>query len=241
MSRTHRSFLALVACLTLSLIAQPAAAQISPFGAAGTATSTNTVVTYSPVNPKVVQVFNDGAAALFISFNAVATSTPGANVIRINACEVYTFYAPSTASTLGVITAAATTTAYRVSAFYQPVTTASPAIVGTPVTAQAGFSANAACVASTAFPAKGTDVASATALPVPTGGVFHVTGTTSVTSILATTLQAGARFTIIFDGILTFTDGNNIKIAGNFVTTADDTITLVYDGTNFYEVARAIN
>ena len=31
--------------------------------------------------------------------------------------------------------------------------------------------------------------------------------------------------TLMFQGILTFTDGNNLKLAGNFVTTADDTIT----------------
>jgi hypothetical protein len=54
-------------------------------------------------------------------------------------------------------------------------------------------------------------------------------------------LQAGVVITLIFDGALTFTDGNNLKLAGNFVTTADDTITLAYDGTNFYEIARSVN
>ena len=84
-------------------------------------------------------------------------------------------------------------------------------------------------------------VASATALPLPTGNIFHVTGTTTITSITSTGLSAGITITLIFDGALTFTDGNNLKLAGNFVTTADDTITLVYDGTNFYEVARSVN
>jgi len=87
----------------------------------------------------------------------------------------------------------------------------------------------------------GASVASATAMPVPTGNVFHVTGTTSITSITSTNFVAGTVITLIFDGILTFTDGNNLKLAGNFVTTADDTITLAYDGTNWYEVARAVN
>ena len=87
----------------------------------------------------------------------------------------------------------------------------------------------------------GANVASATAMPVPTGNVFHVTGTTNITSITSTNFIAGTVITLIFDGILTFTDGNNLKLAGNFVTTADDTITLVYDGTNWYEVARAVN
>lgn len=92
---------------------------------------------------------------------------------------------------------------------------------------------------------KGANVASATAIAI-TGNVFHVTGTTNITSISAndsggTANAAGTTITIIFDGILTFTDGNNLKLAGNFVTTADDTITLAYDGTNWYEVARSVN
>lgn len=86
----------------------------------------------------------------------------------------------------------------------------------------------------------GTAVPSAAAI-VPTGNLFHVTGVASITSITSTNITAGTEITIIFDGILTFTDGSNLKLAGNFVTTADDTITLVYDGTNWYETARAIN
>lgn len=78
-------------------------------------------------------------------------------------------------------------------------------------------------------------------MPVPTGGVFHVTGTTTITSITSTNFAAGTVIVLIFDGILTFTDGNNLKLAGNFVTSADDTITLAYDGTNWYETARAVN
>lgn len=87
----------------------------------------------------------------------------------------------------------------------------------------------------------GTAVASAAALPLPTGNVFHVTGTTNVTSITSTNFQSGVVITLIFDGVLTFTDGSNLKLAGNFVTTADDTITLVFDGTNWYETSRSVN
>lgn len=70
---------------------------------------------------------------------------------------------------------------------------------------------------------------------------FHVTGTTTITSITTTNLMAGTIFTIIFDGTLTFTDGSNLKLAGDFTTSADATITLRYDGTNFYEMSRSIN
>lgn len=89
----------------------------------------------------------------------------------------------------------------------------------------------------------GAAVASATALPVPTGRVFHVTGTTTVTSITSTNHQSGTIITMIFDASLTFTHGNNIVLAGaaNFSATANDTLTMVYDGTNWYEVCRSVN
>ncbi len=87
----------------------------------------------------------------------------------------------------------------------------------------------------------GTSVASATALPLPTGRVFHVTGTTTITSITSTNFGTGVVITLIFDDVLTLTDGNNLKLAGDFVTTADDTITLTYDGSSWYETARSVN
>lgn len=85
------------------------------------------------------------------------------------------------------------------------------------------------------------DVASQAALALPaTGNVFNITGTTNITSI-GTTLSTGRVVILKFAGILTVTDGSNLKLAGNFVTTADDTLTLVGDGTNWYEVARSTN
>lgn len=87
----------------------------------------------------------------------------------------------------------------------------------------------------------GAAVASAAALPVPTGRVFHVTGTTNITSITSTNFQSGVCVTLIFDDALTFTDGNNLKLAGNFVTTADDTWSGCFDGTNWHESSRSVN
>ncbi len=87
----------------------------------------------------------------------------------------------------------------------------------------------------------GAAVASADPLPAPTGSVFHVTGTTGFTNITTTGLGTGVMFTMIFDDALTVTDGGNLKLAGNFTTTADDTLTVVFDGTNFYEIARSVN
>ena len=84
-------------------------------------------------------------------------------------------------------------------------------------------------------------IASATALPIPVvGDVFHVSGTTTITSATPS-YQSGRRITLIFDGALTLTDGSNLRLAGNFVTTADDTITLVCDESYYYETSRSVN
>jgi len=82
-------------------------------------------------------------------------------------------------------------------------------------------------------------VASAATITLPGHEFVNVSGTTTITSVTAG--YAGQRVTLRFTGVLTFTDGSNLVLAGNFVTTADDTITLVCDGTNWYEVARAVN
>lgn len=71
-------------------------------------------------------------------------------------------------------------------------------------------------------------------------GVFSVSGTAAITSIDGGN-WAGRVITLVFQGALTFTDGENLKLAGDFVTTADDTITLRGDGTNWYEMARSVN
>lgn len=88
-----------------------------------------------------------------------------------------------------------------------------------------------------------TALASATALSISNapGNVYHVSGTTTITSV--TGGVDGQVITLIFDGVLTFTDGSNLRLAGNFVTTADDTITLVFDSTAnaWFELARAVN
>lgn len=90
---------------------------------------------------------------------------------------------------------------------------------------------------STAIPS----VASAANIVLPRGWeLVNITGTTNITSITATN-QTGRRVTLKFAGILTFTDGSNLKLNSNFVTSADDTITLVCDGTDWIEVSRSAN
>lgn len=86
------------------------------------------------------------------------------------------------------------------------------------------------------FPA----VASATTIALAeTASVFQITGTTNITSITAS--WAGRRVTLVFTGILTFTDGSNLKLSASFVTSADDTITLVCDGVSWFECSRSAN
>jgi hypothetical protein len=82
-------------------------------------------------------------------------------------------------------------------------------------------------------------VASAATITVPPIPLVNVTGTTTITSVTAG--QPQQVVTLKFAGVLTFTDGSNLKLNGNFTTSADDTITLVCDGTSWFEVARSAN
>jgi hypothetical protein len=89
--------------------------------------------------------------------------------------------------------------------------------------------------------AGGAAIASAATITLPSSGeVFSISGTTTITSVTATNCD-GRRVTLVFQGALTFTDGSNLLLAGNFVTTADDTITLVCSGANWYETSRSVN
>lgn len=70
---------------------------------------------------------------------------------------------------------------------------------------------------------------------------IDITGTSNITSITAD--REGVvrlRFTGTASGT-GLTDGSNLKIAGNFVYTPDDTITLRCDGTNWIELGRSVN
>lgn len=78
-------------------------------------------------------------------------------------------------------------------------------------------------------------VASASTIAIPIGQkVVEISGTTNITSITATG-HSGAVVVLIFQGVLTLTDGSNLKLGGNFVTTADDAIVLACNGTNWYQ------
>lgn len=98
---------------------------------------------------------------------------------------------------------------------------------------------------------KGAPVVSANNLTLGTdGNVFHITGVTTINAITTANWQAGSVITLIFDGSLTVknnTAGGGgtavMKLAGaaDFSATADDVLTLVWDGNIFYERCRSVN
>lgn len=85
-------------------------------------------------------------------------------------------------------------------------------------------------------------IASAATITLPSvGAVFSVTGTTGITSVTATTTDTGRSVRLVFAGILTMTDGSNLKLAGNLVTAANTTISLICNGTDWIETGRSVN
>jgi parallel beta-helix repeat protein len=84
-------------------------------------------------------------------------------------------------------------------------------------------------------------VASAATITLSTAqDVFLITGTVYITSILPNG-HSGHRVTLIFNNVLQVTSGSNLLLAGNFITTAYDTLTLVCDGANWFETSRSVN
>lgn len=97
------------------------------------------------------------------------------------------------------------------------------------------------------FPEEVATVASAAALgsgvnAAKTSDIWNVTGTTTITSIHADVgPRIGRAITLQFASSLTVTDGSNLTLAGNFSATADDTMRLQYDGSNWVELSRSAN
>ena len=79
---------------------------------------------------------------------------------------------------------------------------------------------------------------SGAAMIVPTDtSVLGVSGVTGITYIEPQG-HANQTVTFIFSGILTVTNGSVLKLASNFTTAANSTLTLTCDGVNWYEVSR---
>jgi parallel beta-helix repeat protein len=86
-----------------------------------------------------------------------------------------------------------------------------------------------------------TSIASADPLVIPWGQTyFNVTGTTNFNTITVT--NPGHIVTLKFAGILDIASDDNVKLSATpYTTSANDTLTLVCDGTNWYEMARSVN
>lgn len=85
-------------------------------------------------------------------------------------------------------------------------------------------------------------VASAATVTVSNLPLITISGTADITSVTAGSV--GQQVTLLFSGIAAtngVVDGSNLKLAGNFLYTADDTLTLISNGTNWYEIARSVN
>lgn len=87
-------------------------------------------------------------------------------------------------------------------------------------------------------------VASATTVTLPLGAdVVSISGTTSISTI-NTNGHSGRIVTLYFQGALTVVRGSTIILSsalGNFVTTANDTLTLMCDGNYWFEIGRSVN
>jgi parallel beta-helix repeat protein len=72
------------------------------------------------------------------------------------------------------------------------------------------------------------------------GDVFEITGTTTITTIVIANAWIGRTITLLFKGAITIQNAGVIKLNGgsNFTAASGNTLTLLYDGTNFVEVSR---
>jgi len=84
-------------------------------------------------------------------------------------------------------------------------------------------------------------IASASSItPTLGSGYYLITGTTNITSI-GVLPSCSPPLVLRFADALTVVDGGNLKLAGDFATTAGDVLTLISDGTDWVEMSRSAN
>lgn len=112
--------------------------------------------------------------------------------------------------------------------------------------------AGAARFAGRVLESQGAAVASAGTLTLGAdGNFFLITGTTTINHLTTTRWKPGAIVRLMFSGVLTVTNNAGsppantaaflLAGAAGFVTSANDVLTVVYDGTNWVECARSVN
>jgi hypothetical protein len=83
-------------------------------------------------------------------------------------------------------------------------------------------------------------VASAATITLPKiNNLVNITGTTTINAINPT--AAGHVVTLKFNAAIVVSDTANVRLNGVFVADIDDTLMLVCDGTNWFEVGRTTN
>lgn len=112
------------------------------------------------------------------------------------------------------------------------------------------LTANRLAVLARMCASKGADVAAANDLTLGAdGNYFTITGNTQINGIATANWLAGSMITLKFSGTPTVKHNTaagagfaSLLLAGaaDFVASADDTLTLVYDGTTWREIARAV-
>lgn len=70
---------------------------------------------------------------------------------------------------------------------------------------------------------------------------FIVAGTTDITSIVSVDSYTGRQIILQFSGVLTVHDGSNLVLAGDFTTSSNDILSLIFNGTNWIETSRSTN
>lgn len=71
--------------------------------------------------------------------------------------------------------------------------------------------------------------------------VFYLNTTNAVGIVTSRSAIKGRQITLISLGAVNVYDSNNLKIAGTWSATADDTLQLMCDGTNWFELSRSTN
>jgi hypothetical protein len=87
---------------------------------------------------------------------------------------------------------------------------------------------------------QGADIASSATIIIPSGHLlFDVTGTTDISAITVNTGGAAGRLVMLqFDSTLTVKESSTLRLEDDFATQIGDVLTILYDGTNWREVAR---
>ena len=89
---------------------------------------------------------------------------------------------------------------------------------------------------------RGIDIPSSNTIDIPLeGDIFALTGVAGIVTITASSCN-GRTVTLISTDNVTIFDGSDLKLNGDWVSgAANSTLSLVCDGTNWYEISRSIN